>query len=245
MYVRHVVMRAKALVVVFCGLICVLMFPASSGAFLGPETPEECTFEEGEMGRYIIVFHNWVDDPAALAKQQAAEYGGELTHIYSSALKGYAAGYTPLSANALQIEPTVNYIEIDHLMWWDESSGVIQWRSCPLAPPLGPPPPPKDPVPPDGSDPPEQLEPESLDEVFPGGLDQSSAPGSIESSADTLGAAINHGVSSNQDEHVAPHTNRCERRANPKRCTQSRGRVHRKGCNKRKVADRRGCSRGA
>jgi hypothetical protein len=143
---------------VFCGLTCILVFPAGAGATPGSGSlPEKCTFEEGDLGHYIVVFHDWVEDPEAVAHEQVKRYGGNLGHVYIG-LKGYAAEYLPYLAEALQAEPTVKRIDIDALIWMDESSGVIQWRSCPLAPPLGPPPL----VPPDlpgDSDPTEEVEP--------------------------------------------------------------------------------------
>jgi len=92
------------------------------------------------MGHYIVRLHDWVEDPSAVAHDQVERYGGNLGFIYTSALKGYSAEYLPESARVLQAEPTVDYVSVDQLMWMDESSGFIQWRSCPLAPPLGPPP---------------------------------------------------------------------------------------------------------
>lgn len=98
------------------------------------------------MGHYIVVLHDWVEDPAVVAHDQVQRYGGNLGFVYTSALKGYSAEYLPKSAQVLQAEPTVRYVSVDQLIWMDESSGFIQWLSCPLAPPLGPPP--EEPIPP-------------------------------------------------------------------------------------------------
>ncbi len=100
--------------------------------------PDECVFEDGELGSYIVVFHDWVADPEAVARQQVERYDGILGFIYKSALKGYSAEYLPASAEALQAETTIDYIEANQLIWMDDSSGFINWHSCPLAPPLGP-----------------------------------------------------------------------------------------------------------
>jgi len=110
------------------------------------------------MGRYIVVFHDWVEDPETIAREQIERYGGNLGFVYKHALKGYSAGYLPSAAEALQAEPTVDYVEVDQLIWMDESSGVAQWYSCPGAPPLGPAPPvnPEDPEVSGGPDTPEE-----------------------------------------------------------------------------------------
>ena len=95
----------------------------------GPEAPEcmiepwECASEPGEpticqngLGRYIIVFHSWVDDPDALAREQVEKYDGELGFIYKYALKGYSAGYSKSAIAAVRQEPTVNYAEADGIV---------------------------------------------------------------------------------------------------------------------------------
>jgi hypothetical protein len=222
-----IVMRISgALVVVaLCGLICVLMLPASAGAELrtgGP--PDECTFEEGEMGRYIVVFYDWAEDTEALAQEQVERYGGNLGFVYESVLKGYTAEFPPPSAQALQAEPTVNYVEVDQLIWMDESSGVIQWHSCPLAPPLGPVPP----ISPDLSEEPEQPK----------------TPGDLEPSVEPNSQTTQLGASGQQGEQSKPRANRCEAKAKKgKRCGPRRGHIDRRACKKRKVAGKRPCLR--
>lgn len=142
----------RTLVIALCGLVGFLMVPTSAVANFGlasfpgeppsssSDLPDECTFEEGDMGHYIIRLYDWVEDPGAVARDQVEQYEGNLGFVYTSAIKGYSAEFLPESARVLQAEPTVDYVSVDQLIWIDESSGFIQWRSCPLAPPLGPPP---------------------------------------------------------------------------------------------------------
>ena len=92
----------------------------------GPEEPcmiepWECGEEEpvicvNGLGRYIVVFHDWVQDPESLARAQVEQYGGELGFIYKYALKGYSAGYTKQAVAAVRNEPTVNYVSVDGIV---------------------------------------------------------------------------------------------------------------------------------
>jgi subtilisin len=43
-----------------------------------------------DRGSYIVVLRDSVASPAAVAQQQAARFGGTVTHVYSHALKGYS-----------------------------------------------------------------------------------------------------------------------------------------------------------
>lgn len=92
----------------------------------GPETPcmiepWECGEEAPEicingLGRYIVVFQDWVEDPETLARAQVEQYGGELGFIYKYALKGYSAGYTEQAVVALRNEPSIKYISVDRIV---------------------------------------------------------------------------------------------------------------------------------
>jgi hypothetical protein len=89
----------------------------------GEEEPEETP----EIGRYIIVFQAWVEDPAAVAHEQVDKYGGQLGFIYEHALKGYSAGYPTNVVDDLENEPTVKYVEEDQVI------SLCEWEpmSCP------------------------------------------------------------------------------------------------------------------
>jgi hypothetical protein len=79
----------------------------------GEEEPESCP---GESGRYIVVFEDWVEDPAALAHEQVAKYGGKLGFVYTHALKGYSAQFPVGAVAALEGEPSVKYVEEDQVV---------------------------------------------------------------------------------------------------------------------------------
>lgn len=232
--------------VALCAVACLLL-PATASAEFGPggppgsggpsdplTVPDECTFEEGEPGRYIVVLRAWVEDPEAIAREHVEIYGGNLGFIYTSALKGYSAEFLPRWAQALQAEPTVKYVSVDELIWMDDSSGVIQWRSCPLAPPLGPAPPAVErPEPPEPTEPPKHPQepgpPEASDDT--GSFSQS--PSSIADMPAPSGSATQPGASGSQGA-TKPRVTHCRKGKvrKGKRCVRRQGgpsRVARRG----------------
>jgi len=85
--------------------------------------PWQCGGEEsqpqichGDVCSYIVVFWNWVDDPATVAHEQVEKYGGTLGFVYKFALKGYSAEYRMSVVNAVACEPTVRYVEMDQVV---------------------------------------------------------------------------------------------------------------------------------
>lgn len=82
--------------------------------------PWECVEEEPEgtqeFGRYIVVFWDWVEDPAAVAHEQVEKYGGHLGFVYEHALKGYSAEYPTEVVDEVESEPTVRYVEEDQVI---------------------------------------------------------------------------------------------------------------------------------
>jgi subtilisin family serine protease len=66
-------------------------------------------------GQYIIVFKDDVRDVPGLAKGLTAAHGGSLRHIYSHALKGFAARLPEQAAAALARNPHVSFVEQDQL----------------------------------------------------------------------------------------------------------------------------------
>jgi subtilisin family serine protease len=64
-------------------------------------------------GRYIVTFSKSVGDVRGLAKQLAAQHGGQVTHTYTAALKGFAANLPETAIEALQNNPNVLSVEPD------------------------------------------------------------------------------------------------------------------------------------
>jgi len=126
---------ARVLGFACCLLTFCLLPSAAAGAVSESEDIPEPCYEEGDLGKYIVGFHDWVEDPTALAHEQTERYGGNLTHIYTSA-KGYAAELPPQSVPAIQAEPTVASVGIDSIMWIVEEDGIYQFHGCLGAPPI-------------------------------------------------------------------------------------------------------------
>jgi subtilisin len=87
--------RAAAVAVVVCGVLAV-SGPVSAAPAFG-----------GATGGYIVVLHDSVDGVPAVARAQAARYGGTAEHVYQHALKGYSVRLTAGGAAALSREPSV------------------------------------------------------------------------------------------------------------------------------------------
>ncbi|UUZ73546.1 S8 family peptidase [Polaromonas sp. P1(28)-8] len=64
-------------------------------------------------GRYIVVFWDSVNNPAAEAANLMRASGGQLHHTYSSAIKGFAANLPDAALQGIRSNPNVNYIEQD------------------------------------------------------------------------------------------------------------------------------------
>ena len=63
-------------------------------------------------GSYIVAFRSDERDPVALARALTTANGGTVTHVYRTALQGFAvAGLSDLAANALRSNPRVALVE--------------------------------------------------------------------------------------------------------------------------------------
>jgi len=75
-------------------------------------------------GQYIVVFGDGVADPAALATALVTSAGGTLLHVYTSAIKGFAARLPALAVDALRLNPAVASIEPDQVMRADVTQSM-------------------------------------------------------------------------------------------------------------------------
>jgi len=64
-------------------------------------------------GRYIVVLKGTVSNTGAVATDQAQKYGAQVTHVYNSALKGYAATIPANRLEALRADPRVRLVSPD------------------------------------------------------------------------------------------------------------------------------------
>jgi FG-GAP-like repeat/Subtilase family/Peptidase inhibitor I9 len=65
---------------------------------------------------YIVRLKDRVSDPLAVARRQADAHGAALTHVYTSAIKGYAATMSARAAEQISAFPTVAHVEGDQQM---------------------------------------------------------------------------------------------------------------------------------
>lgn len=79
-------------------------------------------------GRYIVVFKATVKDVPAEAAAIGKSYGGQVHHVYTQALKGFAATLPDAAVQALRNRPNVDYIEQDRTVALQETT-VAQTQS--------------------------------------------------------------------------------------------------------------------
>lgn len=65
---------------------------------------------------FIVVLHDSVRDPGAVAREHAAQFGAQVSYVYEHALKGYAAQMAPGRTAALAGDARVAYVERDGQM---------------------------------------------------------------------------------------------------------------------------------
>jgi len=80
------------------------------------ETAVQRTAPEVVPGQYIVVFSDGVADPATVATALVSSLGGTMLHIYTSAIKGFAARLPRSAAEVLQRNPLVAFVEPDEVV---------------------------------------------------------------------------------------------------------------------------------
>ena len=89
-----------------------LLLLYGSGALAQPETPTQKIPD-----RYIVVFEDGVQRPAALANEHARAYGLQKRFVYTSAIEGYAAVFpNDRALQRVQSDPRVDYVEQDQIV---------------------------------------------------------------------------------------------------------------------------------
>ena len=88
------------------------------------ETALQRTGPEVVPGQYIVVFSDGVADPATVATALVRSLGGTMLHIYTSAIKGFAARLPTAAADALQRNPLVAFVEPDEVMRADVTQAM-------------------------------------------------------------------------------------------------------------------------
>lgn len=67
-------------------------------------------------GQYIVVFHDWVTNPAAEATGMANEHGLGILHVYEHALKGFAATVPAARLQRLRTDARVDFSSEDRVV---------------------------------------------------------------------------------------------------------------------------------
>ena len=80
------------------------------------ETALQRTGPEVVPGQYIVVFSDGVADPATVATALVRSLGGTMLHIYTSAIKGFAARLPTGAVDGLRQNPLVAYVEPDEVI---------------------------------------------------------------------------------------------------------------------------------
>src|SRR5256712_13967150 len=78
-----------------------------------PDTANGTAAVEAVPGQYIVVLQDNVADPATVARDLVSSAGGALLHVYTSAIKGFAARLSAPAAAALQGNPPGAHVAAD------------------------------------------------------------------------------------------------------------------------------------
>jgi subtilisin family serine protease len=78
-------------------------------------------------GRYIVVLEDSVSDPGAVAQQHGRAHRAEVSYVYGSALKGYAATIPADRLDDIRSDPRVAYVEADAPVYATEVQQGAPW----------------------------------------------------------------------------------------------------------------------
>jgi subtilisin family serine protease len=116
-------------------IVLALAVAAAALATLGAASPSA-----SDRASYIVVLKSSVANPAAVAQEHAARFGGTVSHVYSYALKGYSLTLPAAAVARLAADPRVDYVEADGVMKADTTQNGATWgidridqRSLPLS----------------------------------------------------------------------------------------------------------------
>src|SRR2546428_3785738 len=79
-----------------------------------PDPGNRTAAVESVPGQYIVVLQDNVADPATVTRDLVSSAGGALLHVYTSAIKGFAARLSPPAAAALSGHPLGPYVRAHH-----------------------------------------------------------------------------------------------------------------------------------
>src|SRR6185369_6941614 len=111
---------------VFCAALTGLASSAATAQAVDPPAHHPFAPSQPIAGRYIVVFKQGVANPAAEAAN-ATRGGGQLHHVYSAAIKGFAATLPDSALAGLRNNPLVDYIEQDQTVSLNQTESGATW----------------------------------------------------------------------------------------------------------------------
>jgi aqualysin 1 len=108
-------MKNPPVPLLFAAALLSAMVFTSAGVMAQPVDLPAQAFGESQPipGRYIVVFKDSVQNPAAEAANVMRGRGGQIHFTYSHAIKGFAATIPDAAYQAIRMNPNVEYIEQD------------------------------------------------------------------------------------------------------------------------------------
>src|ERR687888_1451880 len=89
-------------------IVLALAVAAAALATLGAASPSA-----SDRASYIVVLKSSVADPAAVAQEQAARFGGTVTHVYTHALKGFSLMVPAPAVAGIVADPRVAHVDAE------------------------------------------------------------------------------------------------------------------------------------
>ena len=114
--------RARAVAVTILAVLAGCRAASDAAHLTG--SPERAATDATVPGQYVVVFHDNVADPAALARQLVTTAGGSLLRVYTSAIKGFAAKLPALAVDVVRGNPAVALVEPDQMMRADVTQSM-------------------------------------------------------------------------------------------------------------------------
>src|SRR5207244_8635115 len=108
-------------------IVLALAVAAATFATVGAASPSA-----SDRASYIVVLKSSVASPAAVAQEQAARFGGSVTHVYSHALKGYSVTIPAAAAARIAADARVVDVEPDGVVTADTTQTGATWGIDPI-----------------------------------------------------------------------------------------------------------------
>jgi subtilisin family serine protease len=90
-------------------------------------TPGASAQDPNPTGSYIVVLHDEVRDPGAVADEHSRAEQAQVSFVYRRALKGYAARMSPQAAGRIADDPRVAYVDADGIATTTEVQPGATW----------------------------------------------------------------------------------------------------------------------